>query len=311
MAPGAVTDLKTSAMAETQEKKHSNAALPAPGGVPLFPIFLRSFFIQACWNYERFQNIGFAQALRPALARIYPDATRLKAAMLRHLEIFNTQPYMASFVLGNIARMEERAAAFADPEAQLRNMPGVKQALASSFAAIGDRVFWGRLKPMTTQLCLLVWAGCGFYGWLLTGSGQPAHFRVLLAGPISGIAFYAVFSVYIRWKGLKAGYDCGGADNCALDFANWPRLIRLLSAAGFAMSLGILLLSFTVLAGINCGVCRPGDLLFKFGLPLAVMALHRVLRVFGRSVFVAAGIVLAVSVLLFGALGLEPFQLYL
>jgi PTS system mannose-specific IID component len=274
-------------------------------------MFLRSFFIQACWNYERFQNIGFALSLRPALSKIYRDSGKLKAALLRHLEIFNTQPYMASFVLGNIARMEERAAVSADPEAELRNMPGVKQALASSFAAIGDRVFWGRLKPMTTQLCLLVWAGCGFYGWLFTGGGQTAHFRVLLAGPLSGIAFYTVFSIYIRWKGLKAGYACGGSDNCALDFANWPRLIRLLSAAGFAMSLGIVVLSFALLAALDSGSCRPAGLLFKLGLPVAVMALHRVLRAFGRSVFAAAGVILVVCVLLFGVLRLEPFRLYL
>ena len=121
----------------------------------LVSMFLRSFFIQAGWNYERFQNLGFAFCLEPALRRIYPDPARFKAALLRHLAIFNTQPYMASFVLGNIARMEQEASASPSPEAALKNMPGVKQALASSFASIGDRIFWGRLKPMTVQICLL------------------------------------------------------------------------------------------------------------------------------------------------------------
>jgi mannose/fructose/N-acetylgalactosamine-specific phosphotransferase system component IID len=289
----------------------TQSAAPGQGAAPLFRVFLRSFFIQACWNYERFQNIGFAFCLRPVLARIYPDAGRLKAAMLRHLQIFNTQPYMASFVLGNIARMEERAAASADPAAELKNMPGVKQALASSFAAIGDRVFWGRLKPMTTQLCLLVWATCGFYGWLLTGTIYDTSFGVLLAGPLAGIAFYTVFSVYIRWKGLAAGYACGGGAKCALDFANWPKLIKLLSAAGFAMSLGLVALSLALLVGVNLGACGAGALALKLALPLAVMALHRVLRAFGRSVFTAAGIILAVSILLFSLFKLGPFRLYL
>jgi mannose/fructose/N-acetylgalactosamine-specific phosphotransferase system component IID len=297
-------------MTEATSKKDNQSA-PSQGGAPLLRMFLRSFFIQACWNYERFQNVGFALALRPALERAYPDGEKLKTALLRHLQIFNTQPYMASFVLGNIARMEERAAASPDPEAELKNMPGVKQALASSFAAIGDRVFWGRLKPMTTQLCLLVWTACGFFGWLLTGASPNASFGVLLAGPVAGIAFYAVFSVYIRWKGLKAGYACGGSANCALDFANWPKLIKLLSAAGFAMSLGIVALSFALLAGLNWGACRRSDLLLKLLLPLLVLALHRVLRAFGRSVFAAAGIILAVSLLLFSLLNLEPFKLYL
>lgn len=275
----------------------------------LFSMFLRSFFIQAGWNYERFQNLGFAFSLQPALEKIYPDREKLKAALLRHLQIFNTQPYMASFVLGNIARMEERAAAAG--AAGQKSLPGVKQALASSFASIGDRIFWGRLKPMTTQVCLLVWAACGFYGWLFTGMNEELPFRLLLAGPLSGIAVYSVFTVYIRWKGLAAGYACGGAENCALDAADWSGLIRLLSAAGFAMSLAIALLSFGLLAGFNCGSCRAWDLILKLGLPAAVLALHRVLRALGRSVFFTAGLLLVISVLIFSALRLEPFSLYL
>jgi PTS system mannose-specific IID component len=275
----------------------------------LFSMFLRSFFIQAGWNYERFQNLGFAFSLQPALEKIYPDKEKYKTALLRHLQIFNTQPYMATFVLGNIIRMEERAAA--GGEAELKTLPGVKQALASSFASIGDRIFWGRLKPMTVQICLLVWAACGFYGWLFTGLNEEISFGVLLAGPLSGIAVYSVFSVYIRWRGLMAGYACGGADNCALDAANWPRLIRLLSAAGFAMSLAIAVLAFALLVGFNCAPWRPGELLLKVGLPVAVLALHRVLRALGRSVFFAAGLLLIISVLLFSALKLEPFSLYL
>ena len=275
----------------------------------LFSMFLRSFFIQAGWNYERFQNLGFAFSLQPALEKIYPDKEKYKAALLLHLQIFNTQPYMAAFVLGNIIRMEERAAA--GGEADIKTLPGVKQALASSFASIGDRIFWGRLKPMTVQICLLVWAACGFYGWLFTGMNDELPLGLLLAGPLSGIAVYSVFSVYIRWKGLKDGYACGGANNCALDAANWPRLIRLLTAAGFAMSLAIVALAFALLAGFNCVACTKGDLLLKLGLPVAVLALHRVLRALGRSVFFTAGLLLALSILLFSALKLGPFKLYL
>jgi hypothetical protein len=52
-------------------------------------------------------------------------------------------------------------------------------------------------------------------------------------------------------------------------------------------------------------------MLLKIGLPLAVLALHRISRAFGKSVFFAAGFVLAVSLLFFSALKLEPFRLYL
>ncbi len=274
-------------------------------------MFLRSFFIQAGWNYERFQNLGFAFCLQPALERFYPDKEKYTAALLRHLQIINTQPYMASFVLGNVARIEETAAAAPDPAAALKNMPGVKQALATSFASIGDRIFWGRLKPMTAQICLLVWSAGGFLGWLFTGLETPAPVWLLLAGPLAGIVFYSAFAVYWRWRGLKTGYDCGGQAACGLGCADWTRTIRLLSTAGFSMSLAIALLAVGLLAAMNCGSCSPSALALKIGLPLGVLGLHRLTRALGRSVFFAAGLVLGASLLAFSVLGLEPFKLYL
>lgn len=274
-------------------------------------MFARSFFIQAGWNYERFQNLGFAFALKPALARIYPDREKFKAALLRHLQIFNTQPYMASFVLGNIASMEEKAAASPDPAAALKSMPGVKQALASSFASIGDRIFWGRLKPMTVQVCLLVWAAGGYYGWLFAGRRDAPSAALLLAGPLAGIILYSAFSVHIRWKGLKSGYACGGSAACGLDSSDWTRQIKLLSAAGFAMSLAVMALAFGLLALHNRGHASWRGAALNFALPVSVMLLHRACRAYGRSVFFAAGVVLAASLLFFSLLGLEPFRLYL
>ena len=274
-------------------------------------MFLRSFLMQAGWNYERFQNLGFAFTLMPALERIYPDREKLKAALLRHLQLVNTQPYMASFVAGNLARMEEKAAASADQEAALKSMPGVKQALASSFASIGDRVFWGRLKPMTTQICLLVWAAGGFSGWLFTGMDSRAGMPLLLAGPLSGIVFYSAFAVYWRWRGLKTGYACGGTAACGLDSVNWTRIIRRLSAAGFAMSLAISLLALGMLLALGGVSCSLGGLAMRAGTVLGVLALHRVSRATGRSVFFAAAALLFASLLLFSVFDFKPFELYI
>lgn len=273
-------------------------------------MFFRSLLMQAGWNYERFQNLGFAYCLQPALEKFYPDPEKRKAALLRHLAIVNTQPYMASFVVGNVAAMEERAAAAPDQEAALKSMPGVKQALATSFASIGDRIFWGRLKPMTVQLCVLLWAAGGFFGWLFTGLDAPVPAALLFAGPLAGVVIYSAVALYWRWRGLKVGYSCGGASSCGLDCADWPALIRRLSAAGFAMSLAIAALAFWLLWSANRGA-GPGALALKFAAPLAAMGLHRVCRAYGRSVFFAAGILLAVSLLLFSTLNFRPFTLYL
>jgi len=277
--------------------------------MPLTAMFYRSFFIQAGWNYERFQNLGFTFSLMPALRKIYPDREKLKSAVLRHLEIVNTQPYMATFVLGNVARMEADAAAAPKAGNRLKNMPGVKQALSSSFASIGDRIFWGRLKPMTTQVCLLVWTLGGFTGWFFTSLGGQPPLWLLFAGPLAGILGYSAAAVFLRWQGLAKGYACGGTTSCGLDAVDWQRVIRLLSATGFAMSVILAGLAFGLLAGVNYGACSTTDLLLKLGPGAVVLALHRLTRAFGRSTFFTAGFILAVSVLLFSGLKLAPFNL--
>lgn len=269
-------------------------------------MFLRSLLIQAGWNYERSQNMGFAFSLLPALRKIYPEPGVLKAAVLRHLELFNTQPYMAGFILGNMARMEESLAARPGDAALEKNMRDIKQALASSFASIGDRVFWGRLKPVTTQICIAVWLLAGFYGWLFPAQVAGPAAAVLFAGPLTGMAVYGVFAVHLRWQGLKKGYDCGGGSSCGLDMIDWRKLIRRLSLAGFSLSLAIAAASLALLVWLNRGVPAK-DLALKIGLVLSVLALHRLARRLGRSIFFAVGVILAFSILLFGILKFPVF----
>jgi PTS system mannose-specific IID component len=279
-----------------------------PSPPAMLPMFFRSFFIQAGWNYERFQNLGFAFSILPALGKIYPPGEKFNAAVLRHLGIFNTQPYMAGFVIGNIVRMEEELAGRPGDAEFEKKLLGVKSALASGFAAIGDRVFWGRLKPLTTQLCIVVWLLAGFYGWLFTGAAFRPSLAVLFGGPLAGIAVYVAFAVYMRWVGLKKGYACGGSASCGLDAVNWPGLIRMLSVTGFAFSLLIVLGAFGLLIAHNWSGENTA-LFAKVALVLGVMALQRVTRKFGRSIFFAMGIILIVSAALFTVV--KDFQIYL
>lgn len=322
------------------DKDHAPHSGLTTSHLPLATIFFRSFLIQAGWNYERFQNLGFAFAILPALRKIYlprpfGPGTEVKdtalapigsgdgpkgrggsgeafnAAVLRHLGLFNTQPYMAGFVIGNVIRMEEELARRTGDAGFEKKLIGVKQALASGAAAIGDRVFWGRLKPFTTQLCIAVWLLAGFHGWLFTGAGYRPSALVVFGGPLAGIAAYGAFAVYLRWIGLKNGYACGGCANCGLDAMRWPGLIRLLSVTGFAFSLLIVLGSFGLLIAHNLPGGSKGGLALKLALVLAVMALQRVTRKFGRSIFFAMGIIVVVSAVVFSVLEPGRFDIYL
>ena len=107
-------------------------------------VFLRSLFLQAAWNPRGMQNVGFADAIGPALAELYPDPAERAKAAARHLEFFNCHPYLAAAILGGAVRLEERVASgeLAAPE-----VSRFKSALGPPFAALGDGFFWLALRP--------------------------------------------------------------------------------------------------------------------------------------------------------------------
>ena len=78
-----------------------------------FNLFLRSFFLQTGWNYMKYQNLGLTFVMLPFLKETYQnDRDALPSVLQRYLEIFNTQPVMASFCFGALARQEEEKMSF-------------------------------------------------------------------------------------------------------------------------------------------------------------------------------------------------------
>lgn len=110
----------------------------------LVSVFWRSFFLQAAWNPRGMQNLGFAYAMAPALAELYPDPAERAKAAARHLEFFNSHPYMAAAILGGAVRLEERVAGGETPP---ERVSAFKSALGPPFAALGDGFFWMALRP--------------------------------------------------------------------------------------------------------------------------------------------------------------------
>ena len=105
-------------MAETLEKKVSLTVADRRS------VWLRSTFLQGSWNYERMQNGGWCYAMIPAIKRLYPEKDQQCAALKRHLEFFNTQPFVASPILGVTLALEEDRANGAPVEDQA--IQGVK-----------------------------------------------------------------------------------------------------------------------------------------------------------------------------------------
>ena len=73
-------------------------------------LFIRTFFVQSLWNFERLQNIGFLYVLYPVFKKLYPDKNKRKEVLLRHIGFFNTNPYMANIVFAMIINAESEIA---------------------------------------------------------------------------------------------------------------------------------------------------------------------------------------------------------
>ena len=118
-------------------------------GLGLVRVFWRSLFLQAAWNPRGMQNVGFADAIEPALDELYPDPAERAQAAARHLEFFNCHPYLAAAILGGAVRLEERVA---NGDATAASVSSFKSALGPPFAALGDGFFWLALRPTAALL---------------------------------------------------------------------------------------------------------------------------------------------------------------
>src|SRR6266536_527700 len=110
----------------------------------LWGMAVRTSLLQATFNYERQQGIGWAWALKPALDRYYPDAALRRQRLAEHTAYFNTQPTLASLALGAVARLEERRAGGEDERGRNRTRdpepPGPARARRRAVRARGGQV---------------------------------------------------------------------------------------------------------------------------------------------------------------------------
>lgn len=186
-----------------------------------FSAFLTSFAIQAGYNYDGFQNLGFAAALLPALNDIYDDEEERNNAFRRHLEFFCAHPYLATFTVGAVIKAEEeRAAGYSNAmgEAELARF---KQASGSVLGSLGDRFFWAGLKPLAAM--------AGVIAFLLSP----------LYGVLTLLILYNVPHLLVRAEGLRMGYESGPGMLPAIGGEKGARAIVWIKRLG-AVAFGIL-----------------------------------------------------------------------
>ena len=152
-------------------------------------VMLRSQFLQGSWNYERMQNGGWAFALIPALKKLYPNKEDATQALKRHLEFFNTHPYIAAPILGVTLALEEDKANGADIDDAA--IQGVKVGMMGPLAGIGDPVFWFTIRPILGAIAA---------GLAATGS---------IIGPLFFFIVWNLIRIAFMWSTQELGYRQG------------------------------------------------------------------------------------------------------
>ena len=154
-----------------------------------FKAFLRSYFLLASFNYERMQNGGVAYTLIPAIKKLYQSKEERAAALKRHLEFFNTHPYVAAPIMGVTLALEEEKANGTDIEDAA--IQGVKIGMMGPLAGIGDPVFWFTVRPIL-----------GALGASLAQAGN-------IAGPLIFFIGWNLIRMAFLWYTQELGYKAG------------------------------------------------------------------------------------------------------
>lgn len=123
-------------------------------------VFLRCLTLQASWNDQRMQNLGLLAALAPWLRRQPLAREQLRRTCRRYYGYFNTNPYLAGFVVGGLLRLEHaRGERQPVPD---RLVAGFHDTMARACGSLGDQLVWLGLRP-ALMLAGVVLAALGYW----------------------------------------------------------------------------------------------------------------------------------------------------
>jgi len=164
------------------------------------------------------QSLGFAFAIEPVLRKLYPDPEEYESRLRLHMSYFNTQPYLASYILGAVTRLEQERASGRKPVADVQ---GLKTSLMAPLGALGDSFFWGSLKPFAAVMAVAL---------VITGSWWA---------PLLFLAVYNSVHVVLRAGVLVSGYRSGGDAVDLMARYRFTKTAKLLKVTSLVM-LGVI-----------------------------------------------------------------------
>ena len=151
--------------------------------------WLLGYSSETCYNYERLQALGNANAFIPIIKRLYKEE-QYAEEISKYFNFFNTEPsYMGTVIHGITAAMEEKRANDGDISAD--EIVAVRSALMGPLAGIGDVVSQSIVYPILAGVCIQL-ALAGNY-----------------AGPILFEVIYKVIMLTLGYNMYMLGYKQG------------------------------------------------------------------------------------------------------
>lgn len=152
-------------------------------------VFFRSLALEANFNFESWQNTGFAFSMIPVLRKLYVTKEKMAQALKRHLQFFNTTAHGSTLILGITAAMEEQNSQQDDFVEESINT--VKTGLMGPLAGVFDSLFWGTLKVIAA------------------GVGISLAINGNILGPLLFILVFNIPHILLRYNLTFIGYKTG------------------------------------------------------------------------------------------------------
>lgn len=220
-------------------------------------LFWNSFLLEACYNYERQQALGFCLNMAPAIKRFYKTKEEQSKALVRHMAIYNTTPHVSGMIAGIAAAMEKEASE--NPNFDVDAINSVKVGLMGPMAGVGDSFFWGTFRIIASGI-----------GISLAQQGSPL-------APLIFLLVFNIPHIIIRYYGTLYGYMFG--TKLMTNF-NENQIIKNISKAATIVGLMVIgamtasMVSMTTALSITIGEATFGlqsyiDQIFPLLLPLS------------------------------------------
>lgn len=171
-------------------------------------LFIKGLLIQASWSFSGMQTLGFVSILMSDIK----DRARRETVLREQKDLFNTQPYMASYLIGAMIRLIEEKDLTVT---QVKRFKGIAQ---GTLATGGDLFFWSTLRPAVSLLSIIITLKLG------------------LAGPVTFLAIYNLFHLYHRFNGLRVGYEMGRDVVNIINTKSFASAQRLVEIGGLIFS---------------------------------------------------------------------------